>query len=82
MSIRLRAGFRPVNRMVPLRIPAVPGSTLKYEGAGSSFFDAVCGSFIPVAEQPAKMATMPARAREPIWNVANELRLIRMLIQN
>jgi hypothetical protein len=40
MSITLRGGLFPVNRTVPEMLPAVAGSTLKYDGGGgaSSFF--------------------------------------------
>src|SRR5579862_3158676 len=53
MSTVLRAGFFPENLTIPFRVPAVAGSTLKYDGS-ISFFDSA--TFGPVAEQPASSA--------------------------
>ena len=66
MSIALRAGFVPVYRIVPVRTPAVPGSTLKYAGVAAGLaagLDVACGccSFVAVPEQPLAVLSVLCR---------------------
>jgi hypothetical protein len=63
MSTALGDGLFPVNRIRPVIVPAVAGSTLKYTGAGSLAGVTGC-SVLDLSEQPATSAAAKHKLRE------------------